>query len=165
MILEKTAGNFATTGIEAGKPFITSGPYAVGILAKGDTDLNHYHIFNSTGVIYSGNHCSGDFNQFTFIQQRYQLGFLYDRGWLTASSNGSPEIWYGLQGNLFNMHAYSYTGKAKGWVGNQYWFVYGKNALEVKSKIDRIIASGGPKRRPSISNIPKVILDNVPPLQ
>ena len=164
MILEKTAGNFATTTPEPeNKPYIASGPMAVAILAKGDTNLDHYNSNNTTGVIYGGNQLSGDFNSFGFTRSNYKNVSLSAHFW-PASSTGGPGTWYGAMANLFNVENYSLRGGAAGWTGSQYWMVYGRDVADVKSKVDRIVASGYLNKRPTIDNIPKIVLENVPPI-
>jgi len=174
LILEKTTGatSFSNPGGRH-KPYVASGPFAFGVLAKGDTDLNNYYIDEDAQpqygqgqrhIIYKGNGLQGDFNEFNWrhskavLTSRKNSISAYD-----TSADGNCLIWHSGFGTVITMGNRDHQKKIPGWGGWQYWIVLGANALEVKEKIKILIESGAAKTKP-VFDVPESIVKAVHPI-
>lgn len=175
LILEKTtnpATSFSNPG-GAHKPYVASGPFAFGIVAKGDTDLNNYYIdYNPEAsfmggnacLIYKGNGLQGDFNEFAWRHSKAVLASRkYDMSAYDTSADGNCLIWHSLFGTVITLQNMDHQKKIPGWGGWHYWMVLGKDALEVKQKIKNLIDSGAVRQKP-VFDVPESIVKAVHPI-
>ena len=177
MIFEKDAGNITipphwTTG-ESPDPteFYTSGQFAYGIVAKGDTNLDHYYFDNPgnpdgrNAVVYDPNYLDANFNNFGFLSGKVFLNYIIDNGfYVPGRMKSTPHIWQGHHGTLVTFNSSTQRVKPAGWASMLWYCVIGKDRFDVKAKINKLILGKHFSSSKKEFSVPKCILDGVTPM-
>tara|TARA_R110000868_G_scaffold13711_7_gene63612 strand:- start:3659 stop:5377 length:1719 start_codon:yes stop_codon:yes gene_type:complete len=142
LILDKNTGSWSSSSTST---YTASGPLAVGMYWKMASATNNQHI----------NGFSGEFNYFNFGMSH------------VSSTQIHSEFEYGPSQNIgtqITLGGYEYYLRVPGWVGHQYWFVFGKDKDEVKLKLqylhDRRVADNG-----TPFTVPRAVANSVVPIR
>ena len=177
VILEKDAGNITTPPhwVTGGSPdptdFYTSGQFAYGIVAKGDTNLDHYYFDNPgnpdgrNAVVYDPNYLNADSNIFYLHSQRLFFPICIDVGiYVTGLMKSTPHMWIGHHGTSLVIESHTRRVKPAGWASQLWYCVIGKDRFDVKRKIKKLILGEHFSSSKKEFSVPKCILDGVTPM-